>query len=275
MRGLYALVWFIYYSNWVVFLLPFSLLLFRRDWKITLLLSLILGQLAYSVYVGGDAWEHHGGANRFICIVMPLFFCLLVVSAEEMRRRGAALMGNGRWVQVTSRVAWGACFVLAILNLNLLLGDWKSIERWTLARRPDYVAGSDFNLAVGLALQQTTTRDASVAVLGAGTIPYLLPENRVLDILGKTDPVIAHGPVRTPMSIEDVPDMRPGHMKWNYARTFGELAPDVIVSIWPGTEDEAAPYLKDYVQGTIGPRVKVYLRRGSPNILWDKVTISS
>ena len=111
-------------------------------------------------------------------------------------------------------------------------------------------------------------------MLGAGTIPYLLPENPVLDILGKTDPVIAHGPVRTPMSIADVPDMRPGHMKWNYARTFGELKPDVIVSIWPGTDDEAAPYLKDYVQGVIAPRVKVYLRRESPNILWDKVTIA-
>ena len=36
LRGLYALVWFIYYSNWIVFLLPLTLLLFRRDWKVTL-----------------------------------------------------------------------------------------------------------------------------------------------------------------------------------------------------------------------------------------------
>jgi hypothetical protein len=154
------------------------------------------------------------------------------------------------------------------------MGDWKSIERWNLSRRPDYVAGSDTNLSIALGLRNTTTSDATIAVLGAGTVPYLLPENRVLDILGKTDPVIAHGPVRTPMSIEDVPDMRPGHMKWDYARTFGELKPDVIVSIWPGTEAEAAPYLQDYVLGVIAPRIKVYLREGSPNILWDRVTIS-
>jgi hypothetical protein len=113
-----------------------------------------------------------------------------------------------------------------------------------------------------------------VAVLGAGTIPYLLPEHRVLDILGKTDPVISHQRVRTPMSIQDIPDMRPGHMKWDYGRTFGELKPDVIVSIWPGTGDEAAPYLEDYAQGLIAPRTKVYLRKGSPYILWDKVTIT-
>jgi hypothetical protein len=273
LRGLYALVWFMYYSNWILFFLPLTLLLFRRDWKITFILALILGQLAYSVFVGGDAWEHHGGANRFICIVMPLLFTLLAVSAEELRQRAVAGRNAAAWARLGSRFVWAVCFVLAMMNLNLLLGDWKSIERWNLARRPDYVAGSDYNLAVALALQHVTTSEASIAVLGAGTIPYMLPGNTVLDILGKTDPIVAHGPVRTPMSIADVPDMRPGHMKWNYERTFGELRPDVIVSIWPGTDAEAAPYLADYVEGVIAPRVKVYLLQGSENIIWEKVTI--
>ncbi len=67
--------------------------------------------------------------------------------------------------------------------------------------------------------------------------------------------------------------MRPGHMKWDYAHTFGQLKPDVIVSIWEGTSQEAAPYLKDYVYANVGGGVKVYLRKGSPDILWDKVTI--
>jgi len=273
LRGLYALVWFAYYSNWILILLPLALLLFRRDWKVVLPLAVFVGQLAYSVYVGGDAWEHHGGANRYISIAMPTFFALLAIAAEEIRSRAVAVLGRGVPIQAGSRLAWAACFGLALLNFNLLLGDWKSIERWNLARRPDYVAGSDTNLTTALALRASTTPDASIAVLGAGTIPYLLPEHRVLDILGKTDPVIAHQPVRTPMSIADIPDMRPGHMKWDYARTFGELRPDVIVSIWPGTAEEAAPYLEAYVQGVITPRIKVYLLKDSPNILWEKVTI--
>ena len=111
-------------------------------------------------------------------------------------------------------------------------------------------------------MAQTTKPGASIAVVGAGTIPYLLPNDPVLDILGKTDPVIAHEKVRTPMSIEDVPDMRPGHMKWDYARTFGELKPDVIVSIWPGTDAEAAPYLKDYVSAVIAPGHEGLLPQG-------------
>lgn len=272
LRGLYALVWFIYYSNWLLFLLPLTILLFRRDWKILLPLAVILGQLIYSVYVGGDAWEDHGGANRYIVIAMPLFFACLMIALENLRQMALALFFAKPAAVIASRFAWLGLFVISLLNFNLLMGDWKSIQRWELARRPDYVAGSDHNLGIALALAATTTPAASVAVVGAGTIPYLLPDHTVYDILGKTDPVIAHEKVRTPMSIEDVPDMRPGHMKWDYAHTIGELKPDVIVSIWPGTDKEAAPYLTDYTYGEISPGIKVYLRKDSPNILWDKVT---
>lgn len=275
LRGLYALVWFIYYTNWVLFLLPPAILLFRRDWKAALPLVVIAGQLAYSVYVGGDAWEDHGGANRYIAIAMPLFFALLVVVLDMLRKLAALAAGSMRLAQLGSRLGWAVAFVIAMLNFNLLMGDWKSIQRWDLARRPDYVAGSDHNLGIALALQSTTKPGASIAVTGAGTIPYLLPADRVLDILGKTDPLIAHEPVRTPMSIEDVPDMRPGHMKWDYAHTFGDLKPDVIVAIWPGTDKEAASYLQDYTFGVIAPGIRVYLRKNSPNVLWDKVSLPS
>jgi hypothetical protein len=174
---------------------------------------------------------------------------------------------------IISRATWVVVFITAMLNFNLLIGDWKSIERWDLVRRPDFVAGGDHNLQIALALQKTTKPGASVAVVGAGTIPYLLPDDYAIDILGKADTVIAHEKVRTPMSIEDVPTMRPGHMKWDYAHTFGELKPDVIVSIWEGTSQEAAPYLKDYVYATVAQGVKVYLRKDSANVLWDQVII--
>jgi hypothetical protein len=273
LRGLYALVWFIYYTNWLLFLLPLTIFLFRRDWKVTLPLVVLLGQLAYSVFVGGDAWEDHGGANRYIVIAMPLFFASLMVAVDALRARAVAVLPSNWLTPAISRVTWLGLFAIALLNVNLLMGDWKSIQRQDLARRPDYVAGSDHNLSIALALEQTTKPGASIAVVGAGTIPYLLVDHPVLDILGKTDPVIAHEAVRTPMSIEDIPDMRPGHMKLDYAHTFGELKPDVIVSIWPGTGDEAAPYLKDYVSAVIAPGTSVYLRKDSTAILWDKVKI--
>ena len=262
-----------YYTNWVLFLLPLSIYFFRRDWKMTLVIFVILGQLAYSVYVGGDAWEDHGGANRYISIAMPLFFAAFAIAVDLLRQKAIAVFGSTRSAVSISRVAWVVLFITAMLNFNLLIGDWKSIDRWDLFRKPDYVAGNDNNLQIALSLQKTTKPGASIAVVGAGTIPYLLPDDYAIDILGKADSVIAHEKVRTPMSIEDVPTMRPGHMKWDYAHTFGELKPDVIVSIWEGTSQEAAPYLTDYVSATVGQGVKVYLRKGSPKVLWDQVII--
>jgi hypothetical protein len=269
LRGLYALVQFVYFSNWALFLLPFSLYLFRRDWKVTLLALVLAGQIAYSVYVGGDAWENHGGANRYIVIAMPLFFITFSWAVGELLAKAASCFTN-RYAALVWRGVFALVFIFSLLNFNTLIGEWKSIERWNFTRRPDYVAGSDRNLQIALALEQATKPGASIAVIGAGTIPYLLPDRFAIDILGKADPYIAHQNVRVPMSIVDIPTMRPGHMKWDYAHTFGELKPDVIVSIWEGTDKEAAPYLQDYLYATIAPGIKVYLRKGSPNINWEK-----
>ena len=45
---------------------------------------LVGGQITYSVYVGGDAWEHRGGSNRYISLAMPLFFTLFTLALEQL-----------------------------------------------------------------------------------------------------------------------------------------------------------------------------------------------
>lgn len=281
MRGLYAFIWFAYYNNWAFMILPFTLLLFRRDWKILVPFMVFLGQIAYSVFVGGDAWESHGGANRYIAIAMPIFFILFAWSIQELLARAAASLGAGRTVLLGSRLVYLFVFAIAMLHFNLLLGDWRSIERWQFDRRLDYIAGNERNLLTALALQTATRPGTSIAVVGAGTVPYLLPQHYAIDILGKTDPVIARGPIRQSLGRPDVAflrlgnenRMRPGHMKWNYAHTLGELQPDVIVSLWDETLQEAQPYLQEYVLVTIEDKATVFVRKDSPNILWDKVVI--
>jgi hypothetical protein len=191
MRGLYALIWFAYYSNWAFMLLPFTLLLFRRDWKVILLFLVFLGQIAYSVYVGGDAWENHGGANRYIALAMPIFFVLFALTIYELLNKAVASLGSRREIIGGAHLVYVILFAIAMINFNLLLGDWKAIERWQFNRRLDYVAGTERNLRTALALQSATKPGSSVAVIGAGAVPYLLPDRYVIDILGKTDPVIA------------------------------------------------------------------------------------
>lgn len=59
----------------------------------------------------------------------------------------------------------------------------------------------------------------------------------------------------------------PGHMKWNYAHTFGERKPDVIVTLWDETTLKAQRYLQDYVYASIGKNIVVPQRKDSDNIL--------
>jgi hypothetical protein len=281
LRGLYTLFMLVWYSNWVLCLLPLAIFIFRRDWKVTLFWLIFLAQAAYSVFVGGDAWEHRGGANRFISIAIPLFFVLFALVLDEIRKAVA-----GRWRRPESVSAvdgnrkdalWisNAVMILFILfsigNFNALLSDWNNVERWLLRRRATFIAGNEQNIYYALDLEKITKPGASLAVIGAGTTPYLLPDRYAIDLLGKADPVIAHGPIRFPMSIVDIPDMRPGHMKWNYAHSIGELKPDVIVLLWEGTGDEFKPFEADYVPGGAGNGSVFLLRKDSPNILWDQV----
>jgi hypothetical protein len=206
---------------------------------------------------------------------------LFAWTLQELLTRAATTLKSRQEVLIGFRLIYLLLFAMAIVNFNLLLGVWDSIERWQFARKPDFVAGNEHNLFIALALQNTTKTGASVAVIGAGSIPYLLPDRYAIDILGKTDPIIAHGPIRPSLGIPDVAflrlgnenRMRPGHMKWNYAHTFGELKPDVIVSLWDETGNEARPHLGDYVLADIGNKDFVLLRKDSPNILWENVVV--
>jgi hypothetical protein len=55
-------------------LLPFGIFMFRRDRAVRLLAWLAAAQMVYSVYVGGDAREDIGGANRYVALAMPRVF---------------------------------------------------------------------------------------------------------------------------------------------------------------------------------------------------------
>ena len=239
-------------------------------------MALFAGQIAYSVYVGGDAWEHHGGANRYILPAISCYFVLFSYASARLFDNFAETLFNHFGALQTKNLLVGAqklafltFFVFSLLTVNTLLGSWKSIERWSFGRRPDFVAGNEQYVRVSYYLEKIVTPDARIAVTAAGNIAYFLPDNYVIDMLGKADASIAHGPVSMSMGIPDIPNMQPGHMKWNYKYSIGELKPDVITNIRLGTQEFADPYLKDYTYITIGPRIKLYLLIGSPNIKWD------
>lgn len=270
-RGLYVLFLFGWYFNWILFLLPLTILLFRRDREVVLLGLVVLGQIAYSVYVGGDAWEHSGGANRYIAIVMPVLFLLIIYACWLIMDALLARLGKDtKWLKISSNLVLILFTLFAMFNSNVLI-DFKSIERWVLVRRPEFTRGSEHTVRIAMDLLDVTTPEATVAVVTAGSIPYF-SERYSIDLLGKSDPVIAREKPRHLGAIYNLDLFRPGHMKWNYDYSILQLKPDVITQIW-GEGNETEPYLSDYIPWR-GERSgqTIYLRIGSENILWERVS---
>jgi len=267
-RGGYALFKLMEQMNWVLFLLPFTALLFRRDRLILILFAIMGGQVAYSVYVGGDAWEHIGGANRYIALAAPIFFILFVFAAQQIIFAIAAkirpLISTSHWLVNLVLIA----LVLAsMVNFNLL-SNQKSLRRWILTRPPDFIEANIEYVEIANRLREITTPEARIAVVTAGAIPYF-SERPAIDLLGKNDPTIARQPNHLPSGIGDI---RPGHMKWDYDYAIGELKPDVVVQIWGDTEI-AKKYLSEYYVSAEYDGMLFSLLKDSPEILWDKVTI--
>jgi hypothetical protein len=101
-----------------------------------------------------------------------------------------------------------------------------------------YTARNQGATAYGLVLGDITEPGASIAVIWAGAPIYYAQRNGV-DLLGKMDPVIAHGPHHP-----GVP-MYPGHDKFDFDHSIGEMRPDVIAQYAWFTDADIDRFLAD------------------------------
>ncbi len=185
-----------------------------RSSEALLLAGLFVVQCLYSIWVGGDYAEPEvASANRFITQGVPALIILFSLVVE----RGLA----GRWpASITVRPAWISTLIVALGTLVLMSGvPWY---HWAEDNAP--LLQSDVRRArAGLAIAEYTSPGATIAVHAAGQIPYY-SQRRSIDLLGLNDPVVARGPRRT--------SFYPGHDKWNYEYSIGQLLPDLIADNW-------------------------------------------
>jgi len=254
----------------MLMVLPLLLLFWWTEPQSLLLFALLAGQIAYSISVGGDAWEHKGGANRFIALAMPLFFILFVHTLEHIRQ-ALLKVRSGTWLKLASLGLMGAFIFTSLFSFNTILEN-DAVQKWTLLKRPIFVSGTERYVRLGLLLNQITAPDARIAVVTAGNIIYFA-EREGIDMLGKSDKVIARSqPHPNDGVLNDVVDLfRPGHNKWDYQHSIVDLAPDVVAQIW-GSSKEMDPYLIrggfEYFEVDSYP---LYIRVGSPNVNWDLI----
>jgi hypothetical protein len=263
-RGLYVSQSFISGLGWPFVLATLLILIRRHERSVWLLAGLLAGQLAYSTYVGGDAWETWGGCNRFVSIVMPLFFVLFAANLAA---------------------AWRRMPLVALLTVLVAAYTFSSnvvsIPNWLRVEKIPHMIPHKQLVQMGLWLRESTTPDAHIAVVTAGTIPYFAQRDTMIDLLGKNDPVIAHMPGRLMRGGGTFIAFYPGHNKWDYAYSIGQLQPDVVAQVW-AVPEEAKPYLDPSyravdVQLNISYRAVdiqkftfYYLNR-STSVIWEKI----
>jgi len=276
-RGALVLWDFLWRSNLALFFLAFLAPFLRRDRFLLPLVTLPAAQMFYSVWVGGDSWEFWGLGNRFVLVGMPLLFVLLGLALSHGWRALAGWRpGARRWM------GWAAVplAVLLIFNLNspyavASAGQWLSLK--PLLDMPS----NKKQFEAGRFIRSVTRPGAVVAVAWGGIVPYFtaLP---CVDLTGKNDPVVARGPMRTYdahpglFAQNNITRSRwtyfyPGHLKWDYARSIGELRPDVILQLW-GDPAEAEPFLGPYRRVRLG-REAIFVRGDSDQVLWDRVEV--
>jgi hypothetical protein len=239
-----------------------------------LLVGLVVAQSAYSVWVGGDAWEELGVANRFVAVSLPAFAVLVGLLLAHLAARPPFAR------------PWVAGLLIALSALALEgKGDPERTLAWAGADLPYKAAEYRELTALARAVADVTTPDASVAVVWAGLLPYLI-DRPCLDLLGKSDRAVARGEAarfetagpfftwRNPTG-DAWGHFYPGHLKWNYAWSVGEGKPDVIAQVW-GDTSGLQPFLKDYQSVALGgdPRLTVGLRKGSPRVRWERAGLT-
>jgi hypothetical protein len=277
-RELVEVARLIWRMNWILFLLPFIGVFLRPRRSTALLVSIIGLQFLYNVYIGGDAWEHRGGANRFLAIVMPLFFILFIHALKQLHGMLQDRLGmffKGRWLLPLTSLAVVVFSVFSLMNFNTLV--YPSDLKFLFLQQPSiFVIGNQRNTEIGLFVREITQKNATVAFVAAGAAPYF-SGREAIDILGKSDPYIAH--LRSSgADAAGWTDYRPGHNKWDYRYVLEDLKPDLFVEIFRGGSEEAKPLLEAYYVAIQVPELAswlpdgtLYLRRDSSEVRWSEV----
>jgi hypothetical protein len=262
-RGIATLWEFVLDSSLFVMAIPlvlFSLLPPKRTLAALLLLPVAI-QCAYSAYIGGDAWDWYGGANRYIVIVIPALFIGVCWAIAGILKRLDMTMGvaMARWRIDGNALVFGALVIYALVSFNSphLLG-------LALVLPPLDVQNNEQRVREALFIRETTDSAAAVAVVWAGAIPYF-SERNCIDMLGKNDRYIARLPVRKSEFFH------PGHDKWDYSHSIITPVPDVVTQLWKEPQT-IEPFLMTHYRRVANRGMKpLFFETRSSHIFHDKL----
>lgn len=266
-RGVLVAAESLWNMNWLLFVLALMTMP-RRFRRIGMLWWAVWSvQFAYSAWVGGDAWEWWVSANRFVVTVMsPILVLLafgLVVLARILAKRAVEWAGHGKPTRV---VPWVASCLLAASVVSLgTTGGLEGLRELTLVRRPLLVVDNAREVSRALEIRRITDREARVAVVWAGIIPYFSQRFGV-DLLGKCDRHVARLRAHVELGRRRFLCFYPGHNKYDYGYSLGVLKPDVVAALWKPDETARTILAQEYRAEQVGPGLEIYVRIGSEHV---------
>ncbi len=216
-RGLFVAIVFLFPLLPLVLLTFYERVLRGAPRSVTLLAMPLAGQLLYSIYVGGDAWEWWGGCNRYVAVVMPLFM-ILTARAIDLAYRSR----SGR----SAAIGFAAATAGALVLINA-----RNFPMFLMLTAPPQTPENAEMIEQALLVARVTESDATIGLVWAGTIPYFARRPGI-DLLGKNDPKIAHQQSHIRPKFFWWSEFWPGHNKWDYDYSIGVQAPDVVMQLW-------------------------------------------
>ena len=264
--------------------------------------AMFVAMAAYAVYIGGDAWEGEM-LNRFYATIVPLVPLVVGLSFNSLRKRatpavisialvltavGAGVTVNpfgfsNKHFYIVAAVSILSALIIFVLSFvsrdgyvagALVAAVCLIVSAYPMAQqqRHNDLLLTRTNLFVTESVEtmrDTTEVGASIATIWAG-VPAYYSYRTMLDLLGKNDTFIAtsapHGA------------FFPGHNKWDYNYSIGELQPDVIFQTFDrGLEKNLHQRILNWgykkmcpISGTFGSR-GYYYRINSKQIKWDSL----
>ena len=271
LRGLSVFIDFVNPILPVLILTILLSLVFARNLKIIALIGCVFIQFAYSVYVGGDAWEWSSiGANRFVSFAMPMLFVLLAIFTDEIIRKFSLFK-----CKIYAVLFGFIMLVFSFLSFNGLLFSKQSQEKWNniiLKNHPLHYVYHYYMVEKVNELNKITSQDAVIATVQAGICGYY-SQFKLTDIMGYNDKYIAKGPVYFKLTKKNYKEFVPGHVKLNYDYTINKVKPDIIYDTWgiqyPEIKIQLDTLLEKYYNEV---SEKFWVRKGSENVCLNRIS---
>jgi hypothetical protein len=234
---------------------------FKSNKKI-LLLALVIASIVYQIWIGGDPWAYW----RMMAPLIPLLFVLGISSLFNLANKYSMITQINSW---KINFPYFVIVFIGILSVYVI-PNFKFLSEQFFLKPALYTDTFSSYTNMAIATNEILTNNATVAVFGAGTMPYY-SNFKAIDMLGKSDKKIARLPPDISGAIAwSGMQSVPGHNKYDLHYSIVELKPTFIQNYIFGRDNLTEYASQNYIQVPY-KGFELLLLKDSKDVLWEKL----